>query len=333
MPRPTVSIVVAAYQAEHTIARAVSSALSQTAGDLEVVVVDDGSTDRTREVVEDLVERTGDRRIVLAPPSPNGGPSVARNRGLELARGDWVGFLDADDEYDPEFVSRMLRVTCREDRIDLVVCAHEIVQADGTRRVRMPSCGQLVVPGREAALIMLENDITPFLWDKLFRRTLLGNSPFPTGIHRGEDAVVVLRACLAASIVHVVGDALYIYHVSPTSLTWGRVAPIEETDRLAATLRDTAHPVLGGPRARRALEVSNALVYINSAHQAILRLPRGAAIRFTRSCSGRIPWVSAVRALWRHPFVGTAALLLKSVPGLYRSVYSRYIKRAYSING
>jgi glycosyltransferase involved in cell wall biosynthesis len=90
------SIVIPCYNAESWVAQAIESALGQTYPNVEVVVVDDGSTDSSLQVIERFKERI---RYVTGP---NRGPSAARNRGLQLARGEWIQFLDADDLLHPE---------------------------------------------------------------------------------------------------------------------------------------------------------------------------------------------------------------------------------------
>jgi glycosyltransferase involved in cell wall biosynthesis len=91
-----ISVVIAAYNASTTIERAVRSVLAQTRPAEETIVVDDGSTDGTA----DIARRFGSEvRLIV---QPNGGTSIARNRGIEVATGEWIAFLDADDEWLPE---------------------------------------------------------------------------------------------------------------------------------------------------------------------------------------------------------------------------------------
>lgn len=103
---PAVSVVVPAYNAQAYIAAALRSILAQTFADLEVVVVDDGSTDATCDVVGALA--ASDPRVRLCRQNNSGRPAVARNVGISLTRGEFVGFLDADDEYDPRKLERQL---------------------------------------------------------------------------------------------------------------------------------------------------------------------------------------------------------------------------------
>lgn len=95
------SVVVPAHDAAATVAAAVTSALAQTPAPIEVIVVDDGSTDDTAAVVDALAAACPDGGVRLLS-QPCAGPSAARNRGIEVAQGDWVGFLDADDVWHPQ---------------------------------------------------------------------------------------------------------------------------------------------------------------------------------------------------------------------------------------
>src|SRR5947209_8661253 len=101
MTSPRLSVVIPAYNSARTIRAAVASTLNQTRPVLEVIVVDDGSTDATAEVVTGIA----DPRVRLVS-RPNGGPSAARNAGIAVARGEWVGFLDSDDLWLPSYAQR-----------------------------------------------------------------------------------------------------------------------------------------------------------------------------------------------------------------------------------
>ncbi|MHC5083841.1 MAG: glycosyltransferase family 2 protein, partial [Planctomycetota bacterium] len=91
-----ISVVIPAYNAEATVARAINSVLAQTRPADEIIVVDDGSTDNTAEVVRSFGE------AVIFIQQENAGVSVARNKGIETATGDWIAFLDSDDEFLPD---------------------------------------------------------------------------------------------------------------------------------------------------------------------------------------------------------------------------------------
>jgi len=103
---PLVSIIVPAFDAETFIAATLASAVAQTLHDIEIIVVDDVSRDRTSEIVAAAAAR--DSRIRLIRQQRNGGPSAARNTGIAAATGSWIALLDADDRYEPERLERMV---------------------------------------------------------------------------------------------------------------------------------------------------------------------------------------------------------------------------------
>jgi glycosyltransferase involved in cell wall biosynthesis len=116
---PRMSIVMPAYQAQRTVAAAIDSALAQTVGAVEVIVVDDGSTDAT--VAEVERRAAADPRVRLLQQA-NAGPSAARNRAIAAARGELIAFLDADDLMLPHYAERMIERLDARLGADLVCC-------------------------------------------------------------------------------------------------------------------------------------------------------------------------------------------------------------------
>lgn len=112
---PKVSVIIPAYNTEKYIALALQSALDQTERNIEVIVVDDGSTDGTLAVVESFV----DERIKLIVAGNNNGPSHARNRAINEARGEWIAILDSDDWYATERLARLLEMAYLHN-VDLI---------------------------------------------------------------------------------------------------------------------------------------------------------------------------------------------------------------------
>ncbi len=121
----SVSTVIPAYNAATVVARAIESALAQQA-DQEIIVVDDGSTDATA----NRVRRYGAKVTLIQ--QPNGGVSAARNRGIAEAQGDIVAFLDADDVWYPDKLSKQLALFAADPEIGTVICDEAHVTEDGT---------------------------------------------------------------------------------------------------------------------------------------------------------------------------------------------------------
>ncbi len=125
----SVSIIIPAYNAAATISDTLNSVLAQTCPEWEAIVVNDGSTDATGEIVRDFAERDARFRMIT---QLNAGESGARNAGIALARYDWLLFLDADDWVSPLYLERMTRKLLSDPTLDAVHCRYARVAADGT---------------------------------------------------------------------------------------------------------------------------------------------------------------------------------------------------------
>src|SRR5919107_444260 len=112
---PYVSVIVPAYNVAGYLERALDSALAQTMSDLEVIVVDDASSDTTFEVASSVAAR--DARVRLLRNENNRGPSASRNRAMHAARGEWIALLDGDDAWRPERLERMMAYAINADVI------------------------------------------------------------------------------------------------------------------------------------------------------------------------------------------------------------------------
>jgi GalNAc5-diNAcBac-PP-undecaprenol beta-1,3-glucosyltransferase len=116
---PTVSIITATYNRSYILSRAIQSVLNQTFGDWELIIVDDGSTDETQEILSHI----SDQRVRIIRYSPNRGVAFARNRGLDVMQGEWFTLLDSDDEIVPEALEILLKVPQLIDkRINAITC-------------------------------------------------------------------------------------------------------------------------------------------------------------------------------------------------------------------
>lgn len=135
---PLVSVIMPAYQAEPFIGEAVGSVLAQSVTDLELIVLDDGSTDRTREIVRDFAQR--DHRVRLVVNEENMGVARTRNRGLDLCRGTYVALLDSDDYWQPRMLERMI-ARAEETGADIIYCSYALVDEQG-RKI----CNDFIVP-------------------------------------------------------------------------------------------------------------------------------------------------------------------------------------------
>ena len=125
---PLISVVMPVHNGERYIEKSIRSVIMQTYDNLELIVIDDLSTDSTEKIVKDLCEE--DKRVIYIKNSQNIGTARSRNRGLEQSKGDYVAFLDADDMWKPEKLKVQLQ-KLESKKADLVYSSYEIVNEDG----------------------------------------------------------------------------------------------------------------------------------------------------------------------------------------------------------
>lgn len=122
-----VSVIMPTFNREKTILRAINSILQQTYKDIEIIIVDDCSTDNTQKVVESL----NNNNITYIKQDKNRGACAARNEGIKLAKGEYIAFLDSDDEWLPEKVEKQIDFL-QKNNVDIVFCSH-ISQCNGNK--------------------------------------------------------------------------------------------------------------------------------------------------------------------------------------------------------
>ncbi|TFC44941.1 glycosyltransferase family 2 protein [Cryobacterium sp. TMT1-21] len=329
-PRPVrFSVVMPAFNSVATIGRAIRSVLAQTEMDWELLIVDDSSTDRTVDAVRELMIASPEAQIRLIVQTENRGVAAARNAGLAHATGDYVTFLDSDDEYLHDHLAIFAAELTPE--IDIVIGGREIVRTDGSVD-HAASRGIGVWSGREAVRQAMLDRLTPFPWDKVFRRSLFDTVRFPEGAARFEDMVTNIVLYSHARMVKAVATPTYRYFISGQSLTWGRVPTLADTtvalDYLATHLR---HEFTVGMYANP-LRSMRTLISLLVAQTAISRGHTSAEARNSvRQCrrAVRVPDVWAT--LRAEPRLGIAALLFKTAPSVYTAAYRRHVKRAFGM--
>ena len=126
---PKTTIVIPTFNREDLVKKSVISSISQTYENIEVLVVDDCSTDNTEAVVRGI----GDSRIKYIRLDTNSGPQVARNTGITAATGDYICFLDSDDEYSPDFIKECLEAVKKNPGCSVVYCGYNVIDENGRK--------------------------------------------------------------------------------------------------------------------------------------------------------------------------------------------------------
>lgn len=233
--RPDVSVVIAAFNAQETIARAIDSALRQQGVAVEVVAVDDCSTDRTLEIVGSL--DASPLRVVAL--EQNRGPGGARNAGLEAATGRFVAVLDADDTMHPDRLARMI-ARAEEKSAQIVVDNLAMVpEAGGEGTLMFPravleNMKELSLAGFIAANLMFEDSPSFGYMKPVFERDFIERHGlrYDTGLRIGEDYIFLASALAEGARCVVEPEALYGYHISAGSIS--RVLELHHVEAMLA---------------------------------------------------------------------------------------------------
>ncbi len=152
--KPLISVIIPSYNSAHFVTHAVRSALGQTYRPLEVIVVDDGSTDDTQRALSDF---EGEIRYVY---QANKGAPGARNTGIRQSRGDFVAFLDADDEWCPDKLSLQVPILCADSRVALVHSDITFLEVSSGRRYQKSETKEMC-QGRCYEAMFFDWNVTP----------------------------------------------------------------------------------------------------------------------------------------------------------------------------
>ena len=240
---PRFSVIIPAYNSAATLARAVESVFAQTWPAHEIIVMDDGSTDDTLHVARGL----GDRVRVIH--QPNKGVAVARNRGAEVATGNWLAFLDADDWYYPDRLRWHAEWIRRDAGLDFLTGDYEYRREDGglmgASMAMHPSGRAMLEKARGADRVVMERgEIEAFVAEhfgdihtlSVPRETFQALGGYPPGFKVCEDVHFLTRLCAVSRRVGVVCRPLAVYMIHSASAT--RSDPLKSQAYNVETLLD-----------------------------------------------------------------------------------------------
>ena len=210
--RPLITIIVPVYNIENYLHQCIDSLLAQTYSNLEIILVDDGSKDNSGKICDDYA--FVDSRIRVIHKS-NGGLSDARNIGLSLAMGEYIGFVDSDDWIDPDMYELLLN-SAIETGSYITVCGYyrEYVNQ------KLECCSKKKVYTQEEALskLLVNIELQSHAVTKLYRKFLWDNIEFPVGKFY-EDVLTTYKLFLRTNSVSVIDKCCYHYRQRIGSIT------------------------------------------------------------------------------------------------------------------
>ena len=203
------TIIVPVYNTEPYLPQCLDSILAQTYTNLEILLIDDGSTDRCNEICDRYAARDSRIRVFH---TENRGLSAARNLGLDCAKGNYIGFVDSDDWIEPDMYEVLLQ-KAEETGADIVECdgfrEYPDKTVEGKRR-------ELTI--RDPIFALLRSEIFDGVWDKLWKRHCFEHIRFPEG-RINEDVATTYKILENAGYVEVIGVIKYHYRYRESSLS------------------------------------------------------------------------------------------------------------------
>lgn len=221
-----ISVIVPVYNVEGYLERCVNSILHQTFQDFEVVLVDDGSTDSSGEMCDEYAKKCNKIRVFH---KENGGPSDARNRGLEEAVGEYFVFVDSDDYIDKRYLEVLYRIA-KAHGADLVICdavnvwkgKHSYTEQEDWREA---ICSTEAIPKVEAyRRVFLCEHMAVTVWAKLYHKNLFREIRYPKGeIH--EDVGIIEQIIESSDKIMCTRYQGYFYVRRRGSIVHGKMGP------------------------------------------------------------------------------------------------------------
>lgn len=208
---PRLSVIVPVYKVEKYIHKCVDSILNQTFKDFELILIDDGSPDNCGEICDEYAKKDSRVRVIH---KENGGQSSARNRGLDIAKGEIIGFVDSDDDIEVNMYKNLIDYMDRE-KLDIVFCDVYLVRGDRVREQSMYSENKVLnnIQGLKDNLIC---KIDNAVWNKIYKKTIFNNLRFTEGIVY-EDVRIMYKVFSKSQKSGYLKQSLYYYYKRPNS--------------------------------------------------------------------------------------------------------------------
>lgn len=320
MHSPEVSIIIPAYNTEAYVQQAIDSALNQTVSNIEVIIVDDGSTDSTVSVVKHI----RDSRVKLLVNTQNLGVSGARNRALAEARGNWIAVLDSDDWYAPERLERLLQVAKHENADIVADDLYLIRDGENTPWTTLLGQGkaQLFSVQQIDPVYFVETDVygQPGLHlgfsKPLFKRSFLvkHNIQYNPGLKYAEDFWFTFSCLIRGARFYLVPEPFYYYRSRSNSLI--RQSPLERIEKELALI----HAFLEQTPVKENKKLVKAL--LNNARVLTKHRNYHRVIEPVKQKN----FPAAIAEILRHPFF--LVQLVSRIPGiLYRRFRRVFLKK------
>ena len=213
-----VSIIIPVHNTAHFLPKCLNSVLNQTLKDIEVVIINDGSTDQSKEIIEEYCRV---HKNIVSIDQQFSGPAIARNKAIKKTRGSYIGFVDSDDWIEPNMFE-MLYQSAFENDADVVICNFSFYREKSDQLIKSnPPDLKDNITGEEALKFFLMQDgITGHIWNKLYRREMLLKYEISFPVQKmHEDVIFTIKSLYHSPKVAYIPGYYYYYRIREGSLT------------------------------------------------------------------------------------------------------------------
>lgn len=213
------SIIIPVFNGERFISECLNALVMQLCDDIEIIVINDGSTDSTDHIITSQFQKTLGSGSLIYLPTPNGGVSAARNLGLEKASGKYIAFVDADDIVSPNYVSTILAATT--DSPSIIEFGYRTIDQHGNVIKDINFIHTRF--GKHASSTVLDTVFAASLWYpflRVFRHELFSEIRFPIGVRFCEDLITLAAIYKQSSTIYTLSNVLYDYRINPAGATF-----------------------------------------------------------------------------------------------------------------
>lgn len=207
-----VSIIVPVYNCEAFLEDCLGSLVGQTFTNFEVIVIDDGSTDRSKEIILDYSQKDG---RILYLEQENSGPSEARNKGVKAASGQYITFVDADDSVSPDYIEKLYNAIVTEN-CDISICS-VFRSGKGKNKYRLKYNKNKIYSSLEEKIKICDVPNCCYVWGKMYKREVVENLEFKKGVFF-EDVLWLPKALKNSGNLATVSDCVYYYRINKNSI-------------------------------------------------------------------------------------------------------------------
>lgn len=219
--KPLVSVIISVYNTEKYLVQCLESVKNQTLENIEIICIDDGSSDSSRSIIEEYCK--SDSRFMLIANNKNQGAGISRNKGLKTAQGKYIICLDSDDFFEPQFLEKMTGYA-EQKAADAVICRSDLYYTDtGRYENNNSSINDRVLPEKDVFTFLdmpfyILDFCVGWAWDKLVRRSLITDYDisFQENVRRNEDVVYTCGVMISASAIAIL-DYKGVHHRKSTN--------------------------------------------------------------------------------------------------------------------